>query len=171
MQSSKRAALGELGLAGKHRLRAARPDDLDALVALENTCFATDRFSRRSYARALASPRAHLCVIEAALGGALLAAGLIFTRADSRAARLYSIASHPKARGQGLGRRMLTALEATARKLGAAEMRLEVSVRNKAALALYRESGYVETARLKQYYEDGADALRLTKRFPGPDRD
>jgi ribosomal protein S18 acetylase RimI-like enzyme len=157
-------------LAGKHRLRVARPDDLDALVALENSCFATDRFSRRSYSRALCSPRAHLCVIEAG-SGALQAAGLIFIRADSRAARLYSIASHPKARGLGLGRRMLAALEAAARKLGAREMRLEVSVRNKAALALYRESGYVETARVRQYYEDGADALRLTKRFPGPDRD
>ncbi|MEL3892400.1 GNAT family N-acetyltransferase [Ferrovibrio sp. MS7] len=157
------SGLGKSAAAGKPHLRPATAADLDALVALEETCFATDRFSRRSYARALASPRAHLRVMET--GGRLAAAGLIFTRADTAAARLYSIAVHPDWRGQGLARRLLTALEQTARKIGADEMRLEVADRNKAALALYRESGYEETGRLRRYYQDGADALRLTKRL------
>ncbi len=157
------SGLGKSAAAGKPHLRPATAADLDALVALEETCFATDRFSRRSYARALASPRAHLRVMETS--GRLAAAGLIFTRADTAAARLYSIAVHPDWRGQGLARRLLTALEQTARKIGADEMRLEVADRNKAALALYRESGYEETGRLRRYYQDGADALRLTKRL------
>lgn len=158
------SGLGKSAAAGKHHLRPALASDLDALVALEETCFATDRFSRRSYARALASPRAHLRVIAPA-AGQLAAAGLIFTRADTSAARLYSIAVHPDWRGHGLARRLLMALEQTARKLGADEMRLEVADRNKAALALYRESGYEEAGRLRQYYQDGADALRLIKRL------
>lgn len=165
MAAARQLALGNIGKIGKLRLRAARLSDLDALWALEQTCFRTDRFSRRSYARALASPRAILRVIEQP--GVLLAAGLVFTRADSAAARLYSIAVHPAARGLGLGRRLLTALETAARKSGCREMRLEVAARNKAALALYRESGYEMTGRLAGYYEDGADALRLARPLAG----
>ncbi len=165
MAAARQLALGNIGQIGKLRLRPARLSDLDALWALEQTCFRTDRFSRRSYARALTSPRATLRVIEQA--GQLMAAGLLFTRADSAAARLYSIAVHPAARGLGLGRRMLRALELAARKNGCQEMRLEVAARNKAALALYRESGYEMTGRLAGYYEDGADALRLAKPLSG----
>ncbi len=163
MTRVERTALGKKPSAGKPRLRAADRHDLDALWVLEQACFRTDRFSRRSYARALANPRARLRVIEA--GGQLLAAGLIFTRADSRAARLYSIAVAPAARGLGLGRRLLLALEQQARRLGCQEMRLEVKTGNLAALALYRESGYEVVGRLAAYYEDGADALRLARQF------
>jgi len=48
------------------------------------------------------------------------------------------------ARGVGLGRRMLLALEAEARELGATTVRLETNRALAEAISLYRRSGYVE---------------------------
>ncbi len=50
------------------------------------------------------------------------------------------------ARGLGLGRRMLVALEAEARDLGVAILRLETNRALTEAISLYRRSGYVEVA-------------------------
>jgi ribosomal protein S18 acetylase RimI-like enzyme len=48
------------------------------------------------------------------------------------------------ARGLGLGRRLLTELEAHARRLGATVVRLETNHTLTEAIALYRSAGYVE---------------------------
>jgi GNAT superfamily N-acetyltransferase len=48
----------------------------------------------------------------------------------------------PPARGTGLGRRLVEALEAEARALGAKRLVLETGVRQLAALALYRATGF-----------------------------
>ncbi|MBX3453962.1 N-acetyltransferase [Ferrovibrio sp.] len=159
-------------------IRPAKANDLEALLVLENTCFQSDRMSRRAFRRALGNPRAQIAVVpgpgsglgsgpNSGLGsgpdGGLLGAAVVYTRQDSPAARLYSIAVHPAARGQGLARRLLRHMEIAAQKNGAREMRLEVSINNRAALALYEESGYEIFARVSGYYEDGADALRLAK--------
>ena len=53
--------------------------------------------------------------------------------------RMYVAAEH---RGTGLGRRLVAALEAEARRLGARRMVLETGVRQAAALALYRRAGF-----------------------------
>lgn len=47
-------------------------------------------------------------------------------------------------RGQGVGRRMLAALEAASRALGMRTLRLETNRALTGAIALYRSSGYVE---------------------------
>lgn len=48
----------------------------------------------------------------------------------------------PPARGKGLGRRLVAALEAEARALGVRQLVLETGVRQAAALALYRATGF-----------------------------
>lgn len=148
-------------MAAKPIIRPARAEDLDALVALENRCFTGDRMSRRSYAAALGNPRATLLVIRE--GDILQAAAILFRRADSGAGRLYSIAVDPAARGQGLGKALLDAVERVAVKTGLHSLRLEVSVHNKAAIDLYRKNRYGIVGRVAQYYEDGSDSLRLEK--------
>jgi len=50
------------------------------------------------------------------------------------------------ARGVGLGRRMLLALEAEARELGVTTLRLETNRALVEAISLYRRSGYVQVA-------------------------
>ncbi|KAA0935482.1 GNAT family N-acetyltransferase [Streptomyces apricus] len=75
---------------------------------------------------------------ERAVGcGALCASG-----ADTAEVRHLWV--HPRARGLGLGRRLLTELEHTAAARGHRTVRLDTHVALKEAAALYRTSGYTE---------------------------
>ena len=145
------------------RVRRARRSDLDHLLDLEARCFRGDRLSARQYRWHLAGERAWLAVAER--GGALVGSAMVLFRRDSRAARLYSIAVDPAARGGGIGLALLRAGERAARARGADEMRLEVRADNAAAIALYEREGYRRFGRRDGYYEDGADALRFRRRL------
>lgn len=143
------------------RLRQARARDLDELLALETRVFTSDRMSRRSLRRFLASSGARLIVAES--GGKLLGYVLTLFRTGSLTARIYSLAVAPEASGRGIGRRLLSAAETHARRIGRTTMRLEVAVLNRRARAIYLAAGYIETACLPYYYADGGAALRLQK--------
>lgn len=146
-------------------LRHAHPADLDALVALELRAFSGDRMSRAQYRRHLASPRAAVFVAVTPDDG-LLGSALVFFRAGSTLARLYSIATAPAARGRGIGASLLAAAEDAARARGCRAVRLEVRVDNAAAMALYERAGYRRIGHHAGYYEDGADAWRYEKALP-----
>src|SRR5262245_41915126 len=61
---------------------------------------------------------------------------------DSETAELKRMYVAPALRGKGLGRRLVAALEAEARALGVRRLVLETGVRQAAALALYRATGF-----------------------------
>lgn len=143
------------------RIRVARARDLEALLALEHSSFSGDRLSARSLRAHLGSPRAWLGV--AVRGEALMGSALVFFRAGSACARLYSIAVARAARGMGVGLGLLRAAERAARARGARSLRLEVRCDNAAAIALYLREAYRPTGTRTRYYEDGADALRFEK--------
>lgn len=149
-------------LAAPVHVRRATPADLDALVALERCAFSGDRMSRAQYRRHLASPRATVLVADTPDEG-LLGSALMFFRAGSTLARLYSIATAPAARGRGLGARLLAAAEDAARARGCHAVRLEVRVDNTPAMGLYERAGYRRIGRYPAYYEDGVDAWRYEK--------
>lgn len=148
------------------RIRKAGAKDLAALVALEQAAFATDRMNRRQFRYHLRHPRNRLLVAEE--GGALLGAALLILRRDPRSARLYSIAVAEAARGKGVGRLLLLRCEREARRAGARRLVLEVRSDNRAARALYERLGYRVFARRTAYYEDGAEALRMSKTLDPP---
>jgi ribosomal protein S18 acetylase RimI-like enzyme len=143
------------------RLRAARAADIAALLALEQRAFATDRISRRAFRRFVTVPSA--AFIVATLGGAPAGYALVLFRAGSGIARLYSLLVDPRATGRGICSRLLAAAETTARKRGAAALRLEVNPRNRRAIRIYQAAGYRVFGRHEDYYEDGAPALRYAK--------
>jgi len=145
------------------RVRKAERGDIDALVRLEHSVFATDRLSRRSLLRFLRSRSAE--VLVAAENGELAGTVIVLFRSHSVVARLYSIAVAPHVAGRGAGLMLVDAAEAAAMERGCRLMRLEVHQANHAAIALYRKSGYREFGRHRRYYEDGADALRFEKRL------
>jgi GNAT superfamily N-acetyltransferase len=84
------------------------------------------------------------------LAGVPVAMGGYRRRADGAAEikRMYVAAS---ARGQGLARRMLAALEAEARAAGFARMVLNTGYRQVDAIALYESSGYRPIAAFGHY--------------------
>jgi GNAT superfamily N-acetyltransferase len=61
---------------------------------------------------------------------------------DAETAELKRMYLSPTVRGRGLGRRLVAALEAEARALGVRRLVLETGVRQAAALALYRATGF-----------------------------
>jgi ribosomal protein S18 acetylase RimI-like enzyme len=140
-------------------IRAARAEDLDRLLTLENRCFEHDRLSRRSFRHFLSSDTASCLVAER--DGELLGYVLVLFHGRTALARLYSMAVAPEHRSRGLGRVLLDAAEAVALDGGAAIMRLEVHPANFAAIALYRRAGYLEFGIYRGFYEDDSDALRM----------
>ena len=61
---------------------------------------------------------------------------------DAETGELKRMYLSPAVRGKGLGRRLVAALEAEARALGAKRLVLETGTRQTAALALYRAAGF-----------------------------
>jgi len=143
-------------------LRKAVPDDVPALLAIERASFATDRLSARQL-RAHALGRTNSRFIVAIRDRRVVGNALVLLRRGSRRARLYSIVVDSTIRGSGIGERLLRRAEREARATGADRLGLEVRTGNAAALALYERHGYVRLARLRRYYEDGADAYRYAK--------
>ncbi|RLT87667.1 MULTISPECIES: GNAT family N-acetyltransferase/peptidase C39 family protein [unclassified Ketobacter] len=155
------------------RLRPATLQDLDQLVALELSCFDSDRMSKRSFKHQLQQDHNLLLVAEKTVekhqgsdhAPPLLGYVLVFMRQGTSLARLYSIAVSPAAHGLGIGRRLLEEAEEDAAEEGRMFMRLEVRRDNQAAIQLYQRLGYRQFGLYTDYYEDHADALRFQKRI------
>ncbi|MFV0281614.1 MAG: GNAT family N-acetyltransferase [Rhodoblastus sp.] len=129
-------------------------------MQIENAAFATDRMSRRAFARRIASSSSDLDVCESDAG--IVGYGLVEFRTFSVFARLFSIARAQTAPA-GVGRALLASCEARAIARGRRAIRLEVREDNFRALRLYEKSGFRPIGRYDDYYEDGAPALRLEK--------
>jgi ribosomal protein S18 acetylase RimI-like enzyme len=144
--------------------RTTRPAglaDLDALAALEQRAFTTDRLSRRSFRALLASPTAALIVAER--DGRLGGYAVVLFRKGATVARLYSIAVVSEFAGHGIGTALLTSAEGAARRRRMTAMRLEVQEGNSAAIRVYERAHYRLQGREAAYYEDGTAALRYEK--------
>jgi GNAT superfamily N-acetyltransferase len=85
----------------------------------------------------------HGVLLVATRGGEPLGCGAL-TYEEGQPPYLKRMWISPSARGFGLGRRMLAALETVAREHGAGAVRLETNASLVEAIALYRASGYVE---------------------------
>ena len=141
----------------KFRLAAAA--DIGALVDLENRSFSSDRISRKSFRRLVASPSA--AIIIAAIGQSLAGYAAVLFRTGSATARIYSLAVDPAFRG--IGRELLGACEREAATRGCTSVRLEVREDNTRAINLYERMSYSRFAAIAGYYADGATALRFAK--------
>lgn len=149
-------------------IRLATLDDLDALVALEERCFTTDRLSRRSFRYMLTDARASTQVWDE--GGDLGGYVLVLYSKGTALARLYSIAVDAAVRGRGVGRALVDAAEAEALERGCVSMRSEVRRDNTASLGLFERAGYQVFDQVDDYYEDHMGALRFERTLvPRPD--
>jgi [ribosomal protein S18]-alanine N-acetyltransferase len=144
-------------------VRRSRPTDLDQLSDLENQVFSVNRMSRRSLRWLLASPSAEVLVAEARAEFA--GAAVVLFRANSKIARLYSLAVVPRLSGRGIGSALIAAVEKAARSHKCRFVRLEVHEKNHGAIVCYRKAGYQQFDRRHEYYEDKGHALRFEKRI------
>ena len=121
-------------------IRPARASDVDALLAIENAVFPTDRLKRQSFRRLIGRPSA--AVLVAQVGGEVAGYCIVLFRAGNPAARLYSISTATEMAGQGLGRALIEAAERVAVERGKRSLRLEVRQDNERAVSIYRRAGF-----------------------------
>nr|WP_305888839.1 GNAT family N-acetyltransferase [Parvularcula maris] len=93
------------------------------------------------------------------------ALGLVVVRFLGDEAEILTIAAGR--RRQGTGSRLLTGAMAAAKASGAESLFLEVSVANKAALALYDRFGFERVGLRRRYYGNGEDAAVLRRSLSG----
>jgi GNAT superfamily N-acetyltransferase len=150
------AAMGEverLIRAASVKVAAEAPDTADARLCL-STYFSelAARFETGFDAGADDSARVEdmtppsgLFVIARLDGDAVGCGG--FKRVDKATGEIKRVWTAPTARGLGVARRMLRALEAAAREAGVKTLRLDTNRALTEAHALYRSEGYREIAR------------------------
>lgn len=153
-------------------LRAATPEDLDAIMAIEHRSFPTDAWSPQAMALELASPHGHYLVDDDE--GSIIGYGGVRALAGSADADIQTIAFDAEHRGAGRGRALLRRLLDTAAERGAREVFLEVRADNPNAEGLYLSEGFEEIGRRPRYYQpDDVDAIvmRLALQHRRSDRD
>ena len=148
------------------RIVAATPDDIQAILALDQTCAEAPHWTEAQY-RAIVSPSQDAperCLLVAKSPNEItgFAAGKLV--ADE--AELETVAVSPMHRRSGLGRALCTAVITWAWDRGARRMELEVRASSVGPLALYRDLGFVIVGRRTKYYaapRENAVLMRLER--------
>lgn len=143
------------------QLRRAGIDDLDAIMALETTIFATDAWSSGVMRQELQNRNSFYIVgfrpetpdqVDAYAG--------LLSPQGAKESDIQTIAVAERARRSGLGRTLVLTLMNEARNRGARELFLEVRADNPGAQALYASLGFEQLAIREKYYQpDGVDAI------------
>ncbi len=142
------------------QLRPAQPSDAAALAGLALQVFldtyCTNGLRADLTAEALASgdparwqqwlqdPPRRCLLLAHEVDGEAHVTGLAMLRLDGALAELERLYLHPRFQRQGLGRRLLSAAEASAAKAGARQLWLDCWAGNTRALAFYAACGYAD---------------------------
>lgn len=143
------------------QIREATLDDVNALSKLENTCFETDRISRRSFRWMI--EKGHTLLLVATVSEQLVGYVLLLYSRGTSLGRVYSLAVDQAFRKAGIAVLLMQEAEAQALEDGRSFLRLEVRPDNQQAIRLYEKLDYQPFDIVTDFYEDHADALRLMK--------
>jgi ribosomal protein S18 acetylase RimI-like enzyme len=142
------------------RLREFLPDDLEAAWELDQVCFERGiAFSRAEIRDFLAKPGRVALTAEA--GGELV--GFAIAARRGIRAHIVTIDVAASERRRGLGRKLLSEMLRRLEADGAQQVRLEVDVRNAAAMRFYEKMGFTPTRRLRGYYGQGLDGQEMVR--------
>lgn len=137
-----------------------------AVAALERQCFSTP-WSEESIRAELENEQAHLWTLSVCRE----VVGYIGLHLVLDEASVTNLAVAPAFRRKGYGKALLQTAVAFCEDMHCAFLTLEVRAGNTGAIALYRDLGFTERGRRKNYYQQPTeDALLLTRDFP-PQKD
>jgi ribosomal-protein-alanine N-acetyltransferase len=142
------------------RLREVRPGDLEALHLLDQACFEPDVAYTEGQLRYFLS-RENSCGIVAEVDGAL--AGFAIAHRSGASGHVVTIDVAAAHRRIGVGRALLHELVRRLEDSGARRIRLEVDLRNAAAIRFYEGLGFRESRRLRGYYGPERDGLEMVR--------
>jgi ribosomal-protein-alanine N-acetyltransferase len=146
--------------------RGYRRADFESMWKLDQACFPSGIAYSKSELRAFLSAKtAETIVVER---DGRIVAFVIGWRRGRTEGHVITLDVTTAARRQGLGRRLMTALEARFRAAGITRMRLETAVTNTVAVSFYEALGYRRAARLRSYYGPRLDAWSMQKELDSP---
>lgn len=138
--------------------------DMPAVHQIDRSSFSLPWPERSFRFEVTSNPAARCWVAE--MNGQLVAILVIWMIIDE--AHIATIATHPEFRRHGIGRNLLVNALNEAVQEGAVRAFLEVRAGNEAALAMYRQMGFVEDGRRQRYYKDnGEDAILMSVDLQG----
>lgn len=140
-------------------IRKATLADIDAVIALEQSCYRLP-WSRGQFLEELANPVAaiDLCMVDFRIAG-YLCSWLIHGEMQ-----ILNLATAPDFRRRGIAMQLLNHVFNRGAP-GLTTAWLEVREHNHSAIALYQRCGFVLRGRRRHYYPDGEDALLLSRDF------
>ena len=137
------------------------PEHVGQIAELEKQCFSLP-WSEKAIKTELKNEGAMFFVAKRCNG----IAGYIGMHKVLDECYIANIAVFPEYRRQGIGDRILSFAENTARQKGCSFISLEVRVSNLPAIALYEKRGYLKQGERKDFYSNPKEnALIMTKYF------
>ncbi len=143
-----------------YAIRPAEPRDLDEIARIERESFRIP-WKREFFEGEIREPYRFARVLAGSEGVVPRIGGYLFAVSLYEEFHVNKIATDPRVRHRGYGRRLLEDAIARARAIGAATITLEVRLSNRPARDFYRSYGFREAFRRKAYYQDGEDAFAL----------
>lgn len=143
----------------QYLIRRVHPDDLPAILGIEQTSFHADAYSAADFCQYYCSDRELFLVGHTGHG----LHGYIIGRTSGERAKITSLAVHPQYRRAQLGTQLVLSLFSSLQARAVEVVDLEVRPTNRGALAFWARHGFALAGRIPDYYADGADALRMRR--------
>jgi [ribosomal protein S18]-alanine N-acetyltransferase len=148
--------------------RRYKPNDFEALYAIEELCFSPPlRFGRRYMQRLVNAIHATTWIAEDFEKMAGFAIAEWKPSLETISGYIQTIEVAPAFRGQGIGRALLERIEDSAREANAPMLWLHVDKTNDAAIGLYSRQGFLPVGEEANYYAPGRGALLYRKALNG----
>jgi len=141
-------------------IRRASIDDLPSILRIEKKSFERDAWDRELFLDYF-DRSARSAFLVATINRRVVGYALAF-HSETRA-EIHSIAVAPADRGHGVAIALLRCIIALLRRRGFETISLNVRLKNKAAIQLYRKLGFHRVRRVNGYYEDGEAAWRMRR--------
>lgn len=129
-------------------------ENLAEIVALERVSFATP-WSQEGLREEIVNPLNLTTIIKSQPDPDAGIIGYSLSRVIAPEAELLRIAIKPQARHQGIGTRLIHEVEKKLLLLQVKQLYLEVSEKNRPAIALYQKTGFSIETRRPNYYDNG----------------
>jgi ribosomal-protein-alanine N-acetyltransferase len=146
------------------QIRPATPNDLNAISHIEDESFPNPYPSFLVERLIHDNPDTFLVAVDES-GGIM---GYCIVSMDGTLAHLISIAVVQNNRRKGIATALVKEQLAYLEKHDVQELWLEVSAKNKEAIALYLNLGFTKAETIQHYYSDGSAALRMRIDLLGP---
>ena len=146
----------------------AEESDLSRIAEIENAAFSepwTKEMLKEDIDRSVEDGRLLFLTAKDPGEGSEAAGYIIAFMIPGTFAEVQNIATAPERRRQGIARKMMLEIISRAKEQKIKDLELEVRTGNTPAICLYESLGFERTGCREGYYQDGSDAILMTKKL------